>query len=360
MHVRRGALLAVFALGWSSSGCLTNIAAGSTVRVIGRASPAMARFEDPELAEQAIPSSIGTMEGLLEIRPDDTNLRAMLARTYASYGFGFLEDRMEEAASKDDEVNAERYRRRAAMAYRRARELALGNLSLWDDRGGGAEEQIKKGLSAWTEYLQRFDDAGDHVPSLFWAAYAWIRYIGLNRDDVTALADLPFVGALADHVYGLDRTFMGHAPQALRGGLWGTPPVQLGGRPTEAKQEFEAAITATGRKNLMYLVLEARIVAVALQDRALYKRLLTEVLEAPSDLDVNQRLSNQLAKRRAERYLAETDQLFEPEPPAPESPPPPAPPEAPPAAPAAAPPAEPAPAQKALPSSAVSTPKSAK
>lgn len=332
MLARFGALGALV-LTFPALGCMTNLAAGSTVKVIGKASPAIARYEDPDLAEEAMPASISTMEGLLEIRPDDTTLRVTLARTYASYGFGFLEDRMERAQADDDEAQIEHYRKRAGMAYRRARELALGNLSIWEGDGGGAEGHIKKGLPAFTEYLQQFDDPEDHTPTLFWAAYAWARYIGLNRDDVGALADLPFVNALADRAYALDHTFMGYAPHALRAGLIGTAPAQLGGRPEEAKKEFEAAIAGTGGKNLIYMVMEAQIVAVALQDRALYKKLLTTVLEAPVDIDIDQRLSNQIAKRRAARYLAAIDQLFEPEQP-PEPAEPPAPPEPPPAAPA--------------------------
>ncbi|HWA75887.1 MAG TPA: TRAP transporter TatT component family protein [Polyangiaceae bacterium] len=311
MLLRSSALIGL-ALGFPAFGCMTNLAAGTTVNVVAQASPAIARFEDTELAEQGIPASISTMEGLLEIRPKDTKLRALLARTYASYGFGFLEDHMEEALARDDDANAERYRLRAGMAFSRARELAMGSLTLWQDDTGGAEGHVKQGLPAWVAYLKQFDDK-DQVPTLFWGAYAWARYIGLNRDDMNALADLPFVNALADRLLELDETFMGHAPHALRAGLIGTAPAQLGGRPEEAKKEFEIAIAATGGKNLMYHVVEARIVAVALQDRALYKKLLTTVLEAPRDIDLDQRLSNQLAKRRAARYLAEIDSLFEPE-----------------------------------------------
>lgn len=344
----RPSVLVSFALGFPMFGCMTNMAAGTTVNVIAQASPAIARFEDPELAEEGIPASIATMEGLLEIRPKDTKLRALLARSYASYGFGFLEDHMEEALSRDDEANAERYRRRAAMAFSRSRELALGSMSLWQDDAGGAAAHIERGLPAWAAYLREFDDE-DQVSTLFWGAYAWARYIGLNRDDTDALADLPYVNALAERVLELEPTFMGHAPHALRAGLIGTAPAQLGGRPDEAKKEFEVAIAATGGKNLMYHVIQARIVAVALQDRALYKKLLTTVLDAPRDLDINQRLSNQLAKRRAARYLAEIDMLFEPEPAAPGSAPPePAPPAADPAAPPAPPPEAP-PAPKAPP-----------
>jgi hypothetical protein len=337
MRVRCGTVPLLF-LGLSAVGCLTKLAAGTTVKIVGQAAPAIQRYEDTELAEEAMPASISTLEGLLELRKDDTELRALLARTYASYGFGFLEDRMEEALAKDDEANAERYRLRAGMAYRRSRELALGSLTLWEDDDGGAEGHIKKGLAAWTEYLKEFDDAEEHTPTLFWAAYAWARYIGLNRDDMDSLADLPLVTALADRIFALDHTFMGYAPHALRAGLIGTAPAQLGGRPADAKKEFEAAIAGTGGKNLMYHVVEAQIVAVALQDRALYKSLLTTVIEAKSDINPDERLLNMLAKRRAERYLRQIDQLFEPEaPPEPASPPEPAPPAAPATTPAPAP-----------------------
>jgi hypothetical protein len=44
----------------------------------------------------------------------------------------------------------------------------------------------------------------------------------------------------------------------------------------------------------------------------LYRRLLEEVLAA-GDVDPDNRLSNQLAKRRARRYLAQIDELFLPE-----------------------------------------------
>jgi TRAP transporter T-component len=304
--------LALLALGMS--GCsMTQLAAGSTVTIIGQAWPAIERYEDPDLAEEAIPASIATMDGLLEIRPKDTELRVLLAEAFGSYGFGFMEDHMEAALADDDDKGGEHFRKRAAMAYSRCRELALGSLTLWEDADGGAEGHVKKGLPAWTEYLKKFDDAPKQVPTLFWGAYCWGRYIGINRDDVNALADLPYVSALADRVMALDPTYYGYAPHALRAGLIGTAPAQLGGKPEEAKKEFEAAIAATQGKNLMYLVVEAQIVAVALQDRALYQRLLNTTLSAPVDLDVNQRLVNQLAKRRAERYLAQTDQLFAPE-----------------------------------------------
>jgi len=132
----------------------TQIAASSTVGIIGKAWPAVERYRDPDLAESGIPATVATMEGLLEIRPEDTELRALIAKAYGSFGFGFLEDRMEQALADDDDKVSDHYRLRAGLAYTRCRELALGSLSIWEKDGGGAEGHIKQGLPAWTEYLK--------------------------------------------------------------------------------------------------------------------------------------------------------------------------------------------------------------
>jgi hypothetical protein len=296
----------------SLSGCdgiMTNIAAGSTIRVIRRAAPAMSRLEDPDFAEQAIPGGLGTMEGVLVIKPEDADLHASLARGYASLGFAFYLDHMEAALANDDEEAAEHWRGRATMAFRRARSLGLEMLTIWEDDNGGAEGAINGGIDTWNAYLQNFD--ADQAPMLFWTAYAWANFINANRDDIDAIAGLPFVNAMVDRVLALDDTFYSYAPHALRAGLMGGLPAQLGGRPQDAKREFEIAIAATQRHNLMYLTMEARIVAVALQDRALYQSLLEEVINA-GNVDPDNLLANQCAKRRAARYLADIDNLFEP------------------------------------------------
>jgi hypothetical protein len=296
----------------SLAGCdMAKIAASSTIRVFVRASPAINRYRDPDLAEAAIPASISQLEGVLVVKPESTDLRILLGRAYGSFGYGFLEDRMERAQLADDPETADHYRQRASLAYRRGREVSMEQLTLWEDDGGGAEAAARAGIDAWTRYLRRFDDA-DQAPVLFWAAYNWARYIGVNRDDVNAIADLPFVKALADRVLQLDRSYYNYAPVALHAGILASLPAALGGQPQEAKREIEEAIRLTERKNLLYLVTEAQLVAVALQDRTLYRTLLQEVLDASPDIDPDNRLGNLLAKRRAARMLGRIDDLFGP------------------------------------------------
>ena len=49
-----------------------------------------------------------------------------------------------------------------------------------------------------------------------------------------------------------------------------------------------------------------------MQDRALFDKTLREVLDAPADIWPDQRLANELAKRRAARYLKQGDDLILP------------------------------------------------
>ena len=298
-------------------GCMERLAANSTVRIMGRASPAVQTFADPYLAEEAIPYSIAQSEGLALVLPDSVPLRVSLLRTYGSYGFGFLEDRMEQAEVDDDEARIEHYRTRASLTYQRARQIGFETMTLEESGDGGAEGAYHRGIDAWKSYLQRFDD-DEQAPIVFWTGYAIARYINLNKDNPDALADLPFAVACFERSMQLDHTFNNYAPHVAMAGYYARASESLGGQPADARREFEAAINATHRQFLTYLVMYARFYAVMVQDRALYRSLLEEVINA-GDVMPEQRLANVIAKRRARRYLAQIDDLFGPEEPAAQS-----------------------------------------
>ena len=58
---------------------------------------AFERDSDLDLVERAIPAHIKLLEGLLVNSPDDRRLITLLSRLYGSYGFGFVETRLETA-----------------------------------------------------------------------------------------------------------------------------------------------------------------------------------------------------------------------------------------------------------------------
>jgi len=286
-------------------------AAGSTIKVFVRASPAIQRYRDPDLAEAAIPGSIAQLEGVMSIKTEDPDLRMLLGRSYGSYGYAFLEEHMEQAALTDDQVQVEYFRNRASMAYARGKEVTMEMMTVWEDDDGGAEGAYSRGIDAWKRYLLKFEDE-EQAPILFWCAYNWARYIGVNRNQMNAVADLEFVRELSNRVLQLDRTYFHYAPVAMHAGILATLPAAVGGQPDVAKTEFDQVINLTQRKNLLYLVTEAQLVAIALQDRALYRTLLQEVIDADENIDPANRLGNIIAKRRAVRWLARIDEFFEP------------------------------------------------
>jgi hypothetical protein len=296
-------------------GCdLGATAAGTTIGVMRRASPALGRLRDPDFAEASLPASISQMEGLMELQPNDINLRTLMARAYVSYGFGFMEDHLEIAEHDGTEEEIEQWRNRASLAYLRAREVAIGGLDQRHPEGGGLLAQEHQGFDAFQEHLLRYTDADNDAPLLLFATYAWARYIGLHRDDMNAIADLAFVQAMSERVLAINEAYFDYAPVALHGGLIGSRPAALGGQPDQARIEIERAIQLTQRHNMMYLVTEAQIVAVALQDRALYRSLLEEVIHFDVDTVPDARLQNIIAQRRAHRWLSRIDEFFDADP----------------------------------------------
>jgi tetratricopeptide (TPR) repeat protein len=303
-----GFLIAAIALG--QTGCLARLAANSTAKIMNQASPAIQAFADPATAEAAIPYSITQMEGLLLVIPQNQLLRGNLMRALGSYGFAFLEDHMEEAEVADDEARIEYYRNRASIAYLRGKEVGFETLTIEEDGDGGALGAYHRGIDAWRAYLQRFDDQ-EQVGMVFWMGYNWARHISLNKEDPDVLADLPFAIACFERVFALDPNFNNYAPYAAMGSYYARTSASLGGDPARAREMFETAIARTNGNFLTYKVMMARVYAVMVQDRALFTRLLQEVIDA-GDVMPEQRLANQIAKRRARRYLAQIDDLIAP------------------------------------------------
>ena len=304
----KGLLVAGFAIGLDACS-FERIAANGTVNVMDRASPALQSFADPAIAEASLPYSITQMEGLLLVVPQNRLLRTNLMRALGSYGFAFLEDRMEEAEVANDDARVEYYRNRASIAYSRGKEVGFETLSLVEGADGGATGAVHRGVDAWRAYLQRFDDR-QQTGLLFWLGYNWARHINLNKDNPDVLADLPFAIAVFERVMQLDPDFNYSAPRIAMASYYARAAASLGGEPERSRQLFEEAIHRFPNF-LTYKVMMARVYAVMVQDRALFTRLLQEVIDA-GDVMPEQRLANQIAKRRARRYLAQVEDLVAP------------------------------------------------
>jgi hypothetical protein len=255
----------------------------------------------------AAASGLVQLEGLHRISPDNPKLTLTLAQGYVAYAFGWVMDKQEAAELDGRFDEADREQARAYFMYERARLLVL---SLMRKRDAGIDRALERDPAALTSYLrEHYADRDDDIELVFWLAISWGSVIS-NAPSTDALIDLPLVKALAQHSVELDETYENGGALALLGGFEAAYPEQLGGNWKKGREYFERAIAISKRRNHLHQINFARIYAVNTQDRALFVSLMREVIDA-GDLGDDVRLSNKVARRRAERYLRYTDDLFE-------------------------------------------------
>ncbi|HEY1585650.1 MAG TPA: TRAP transporter TatT component family protein, partial [Polyangia bacterium] len=134
--------------------------------------------------------------------------------------------------------------------------------------------------------------------------------INLNRNDLARVVELPKAIALIKRSHELDPKFYNGGAAMTLGIIYCSQGKAIGGDPDLGKKFFEEAINLTDGKYLMPKVMYARFFAVITQDRPLFEKTLKEVIAAPHDIWPAQRLPNELAKKRAQRYLAHAEDYF--------------------------------------------------
>jgi predicted anti-sigma-YlaC factor YlaD len=291
----------------SLGGCnLPELSVNLTAPVLAKAADHLSMESDVQLARDAAPASLKTADGFLASAPHNRTLLEVVARGYFEYTFGFVEDDLD--ALPDDEAHHARRddeTKRATVFYDRAVDYALADLATFDK---DIEAAAKKDIAGFEARLAKLPKAA--VGGLLYGGMAWASSINLNRSDILRVGELPKAVAMVKRAYALDPTFYNGAAGMTLGLVSASQGKAMGGDPDAAKKYFDAAVAATGGKFLLAKVMEARFLAVQLQDRALFERLLNEVLATPADIMPSQRLPNELAKRRAKRYLAHAEDLF--------------------------------------------------
>ena len=287
--------------------CLScaRLAASATVDVAKLAAPSLEMEGDYDLAAQGIPGNLKFLEGLAAVLPDNADLLLLLARGFGSYAFGFLEEGASEARAAGDEAKSEHLTDRAVGLYERAGQYGLKLLG----QQRGFDGAFKKGGSALHEKLQELTDK-KQVEPLFWTANAWFGAINLAQDKVENLAMLPKVLQLLQRAAQLDEGYFYGAPHLILGGYQASLPKVLGGKPEKAREHFEKAIALSEGKALLGKVLLAQLYATKVGNKALFQKVLQEVVDASVDVLPAARLPNLIAKRKAARLLKRMAELF--------------------------------------------------
>jgi hypothetical protein len=140
------------------------------------------------------------------------------------------------------------------------------------------------------------------VPAVFWTAFGLGGYVNLSLSDPDALAMLPGVEAMMEHVARVDSSFYHGGADIFLGALFGTRPKMLGGDTERATKHFERALRINGGRFLLTHVYYARSVALQTLNEPLFDELLLTVENTSADAQPSIRLPNTIAKEKA-RYL---------------------------------------------------------
>jgi hypothetical protein len=283
------------ALAVGSTGCLEKMLTDGQIAATRRGAGALDTIADYELARGAAQAGLVQFEGMHKLSPDNEDALWMLTQGWVGYGYGFAEDDMEAAEDAGKEELIFYHKHRARMAYDRAAFYGVELLS-HTDPGFGTARKNHETFKAWlTAHFTKRQDA----PNLFWTGFAFLARTNLLKEEPDQVAEL-FLGVdLLERAYALWPDLEHWGALTALGSYHARSAVA---EVDQARQMFEDALQKTGKKNLLALVSYAHSYACVKGDKALYERLLREVI-ALEDPDPTQRLMNAIALRRAKRYL---------------------------------------------------------
>lgn len=242
---------------------------------------------DLELAEKSIASNLKLLEAMKKSDPNNKDLLQLLCTGYTSYALGFVEDTDVE---------------RAKIFYLRAKEFGIELLK----QNKHFDENAT--LANFENSLSTFKKSD--IPALFWTAIAWGSYISLNLTQPEALADLPKVEAIMKFIIKTDENYYYGGAHFFLGALYGSRPKIFGGNPEESKKHFDKCLSINEGKFLMTYVYYAKTYAVQIQDPVLFQDLLGKIDEMSEDVLPEARLSNVIAKKKAEILRNKFNELF--------------------------------------------------
>jgi hypothetical protein len=300
-----------------AGGCtsfLIHTASGPTSEILERAQSSLQMESDYELAARAIPGALKTIEGFYVADASRGKLRAILAEGYCQYGTAFVEDEWELAkfAGKLDE--AKEQSRRASKMFTRCM-----NYALQDMPDGFAKAIFGKPEQA---HVAIQNIGWDDRRAMLWVAAGLGGMVNHNLDNPDMLAYVSVAKEMFERIVVIDKAHrpsdcnsacLVHLalPHIALGMLNSAASKEFGGKADVATAEFQEALRITGDKMLLARVLLAYRVGLMTGNRKLFHDELAKVLQTDPAIWPEQRLANEVAQRRARRYLSHEKELFQ-------------------------------------------------
>jgi len=260
----------------------------SSIPLIEGGIHALNQETDLLLAENAIPTNLNMLEGMLHIDPDNDTLRVYAAQAYYGLGYGFNEDNRPQ---------------RAVNFYLRGLNHGLHALAV-----NGYKNIRNSSMEELEAALKEMDE--DDVAALFWTASNWAKWIDQNRDKSKSLIELPKPTALMQRVLELDDTFYYGGAHMYFGVFYGNRAPMFGGDFKKSEAHFNRAREITDDQLLVADLLQAQYLSRQKMDREDFHQRLTKIIAAPEDLYPELALLNEISKRKARLFLKEEDKWF--------------------------------------------------
>lgn len=299
------AALALVGLGACDMGRFT---VNTTAKVLARAQPSLQQEADWQLAHDAIPGALKTIEGFWVVDEDSEILIPILTEGYCQYGTAFVEDDWEVSTFDKKMDDVAYHNGRATHVFSRCLNFALKSLG----------ERWQKEIFADPATVAKLvkESGGDQRDAMMWAGVALGSVINHNLNRAEMIGYLSTVQAILNRVVEIDATrkpkneSYAALPHVALGMVNSAVGAGVGGKPEVAKKEFETALAITNNRFLLARAMMAFRVGKQTNDRKFFHDQLKMVLETPPSVWPEQRLANEVAHRRARRYLSHEKEIF--------------------------------------------------
>jgi len=221
-----------------SCSVVEKIGVRTTTPMLKNASKEMETETQWNLFKEALPANLKTMEGLLFLDPENSDLLLSLLKAYGALAFGVEETLyLEESLSQIEDgqhlaMTKAYYQRAIVYGQRYFSEHGIEYSDLMT-RNRESLENFKKFLD------EKLDsDNHDHIEAAFFLAQSLGGLINVDRGNFSLMSQLPLVKSLFDWSCGHNEKLNFGACQIFYGGYFSGRPKTLGGDEVKGKSAF--------------------------------------------------------------------------------------------------------------------------
>jgi hypothetical protein len=274
----RQTAMACLALLFSLTSCST-LMTGMIEPTVGN----LQKETDLDLVCEGAPAYLLMIDSMIASAPDNSALLQMGAKSYSAYMAA-----MTECGSGKERIAAIADKARLYGTALLSRDLPIAP---------------KDSLEDLNQALQGMNTS--EVQELFWGALGWTTWIRQQHGTPASIADSVKVERIMLRLEELDDTFQQGSVHLFFGAYYAAKPPMFGGRPDLSRMHFEKALAISHHSFLLIQTTYAETYARLTMDRELHDKLLKEVVDFPLNKAPDLALSNQIAKRKAKRLLAD-------------------------------------------------------